>query len=37
MLASTCIAVVFVPSFYVVLQRLAERRRPRKAELHPAE
>jgi hydrophobic/amphiphilic exporter-1 (mainly G- bacteria), HAE1 family len=37
MLASTCIAVVFVPSFYVVLQRLAERRRPKKTELHPAE
>jgi HAE1 family hydrophobic/amphiphilic exporter-1 len=27
MLASTCIAVVFVPSFFVVLQRLSERRR----------
>jgi HAE1 family hydrophobic/amphiphilic exporter-1 len=26
MLASTCLAVLFVPSFYVVLQRLAERR-----------
>jgi HAE1 family hydrophobic/amphiphilic exporter-1 len=25
-LASTCIAVVFVPSFFVVLQRLSERR-----------
>jgi hydrophobic/amphiphilic exporter-1 (mainly G- bacteria), HAE1 family len=25
MLASTCLAVLFVPSFYVVLQRLAER------------
>jgi hydrophobic/amphiphilic exporter-1 (mainly G- bacteria), HAE1 family len=25
-LASTCLAVLFVPSFYVVLQRLAERR-----------
>jgi HAE1 family hydrophobic/amphiphilic exporter-1 len=29
MLASTCLAVVFVPSFYVVLQRLQERRRRR--------
>jgi HAE1 family hydrophobic/amphiphilic exporter-1 len=36
MLASTCIAVVFVPSFYVVLQRLNERRKPKKAEA-PAE
>jgi hydrophobic/amphiphilic exporter-1 (mainly G- bacteria), HAE1 family len=27
MLASTCIAVLFVPSFFVVLQRLGERRR----------
>jgi HAE1 family hydrophobic/amphiphilic exporter-1 len=26
MLASTCITVVFVPSFFVVLQRLSERR-----------
>jgi HAE1 family hydrophobic/amphiphilic exporter-1 len=26
MLASTCIAVLFVPSFFVVLQRLSERR-----------
>jgi HAE1 family hydrophobic/amphiphilic exporter-1 len=26
MIASTCIAVVFVPSFYVVMQRVAERR-----------
>ena len=25
MLASTCLAVLFVPSFYVVLQRFAER------------
>jgi HAE1 family hydrophobic/amphiphilic exporter-1 len=31
MLASTCIAVVFVPSFYVVLQRLKERRKPKPA------
>lgn len=27
MLASTCLAVLFVPSFYVVLQRFAERKR----------
>jgi hydrophobic/amphiphilic exporter-1 (mainly G- bacteria), HAE1 family len=27
MIASTCLAVVFVPSFYVVLQRVEERRR----------
>jgi len=26
MLASTCLAVLFVPSFYVILQRLEERR-----------
>ena len=25
MLASTCLAVLFVPSFYVVLQRVSER------------
>jgi HAE1 family hydrophobic/amphiphilic exporter-1 len=31
MLASTCIAVLFVPSFFVVLQRLSERRRRRAA------
>jgi HAE1 family hydrophobic/amphiphilic exporter-1 len=33
MLASTCIAVLFIPSFYVLLQRLAERwdaRHPRE-------
>jgi len=37
MLASTCIAVVFVPSFYVVLQRFSERRRKKTAEtLGPA-
>jgi HAE1 family hydrophobic/amphiphilic exporter-1 len=29
MLASTCLAVLFVPSFYVVLQRLAERKAAR--------
>jgi HAE1 family hydrophobic/amphiphilic exporter-1 len=37
MLASTCIAVVFVPSFYVVLQRFSERRRPKQVEHQPAE
>jgi HAE1 family hydrophobic/amphiphilic exporter-1 len=31
MIASTCLAVVFVPSFYVVMQRLEERRRRRAA------
>jgi HAE1 family hydrophobic/amphiphilic exporter-1 len=31
MLASTCLAVLFVPSFYVVLQRLSERIRTKKA------
>ena len=30
MLASTCLAVLFVPSFFVVLQRFEERRRSRK-------
>jgi hypothetical protein len=28
MLASTCLAVLFVPALYVVLQRWAERRKP---------
>jgi HAE1 family hydrophobic/amphiphilic exporter-1 len=28
MIASTCLAVLFVPSFFVVLQRFEERRRP---------
>jgi HAE1 family hydrophobic/amphiphilic exporter-1 len=28
MLASTCIAVLFVPALFVVLQRWSERRRP---------
>jgi HAE1 family hydrophobic/amphiphilic exporter-1 len=40
MLASTCLAVVFVPSFFVVLQRLEERlksRRPAEALGSPAE
>jgi hydrophobic/amphiphilic exporter-1 (mainly G- bacteria), HAE1 family len=30
MLASTCLAVLFVPSFFVVLQRLDERKKARK-------
>jgi HAE1 family hydrophobic/amphiphilic exporter-1 len=30
MLASTCLAVLFVPSFYVLLQRFEEWRRARK-------
>jgi HAE1 family hydrophobic/amphiphilic exporter-1 len=30
MIASTCLAVLFVPSFFVVLQRLEERRKPIK-------
>jgi hydrophobic/amphiphilic exporter-1 (mainly G- bacteria), HAE1 family len=30
MIASTCLAVLFVPSFFVVLQRFEERRRPIK-------
>jgi len=29
MLASTCVAVLFIPSFYVLLQRLAERHEAR--------
>ncbi len=35
MLASTCIAVVFVPSFYVVLQRFTERARARSGQAAP--
>jgi hydrophobic/amphiphilic exporter-1 (mainly G- bacteria), HAE1 family len=31
MIASTCLAVVFVPSFYVVLQRFEEQRQRRRA------
>ncbi len=31
MIASTCLAVLFVPSFFTVLQRIEERRKPRKA------
>jgi HAE1 family hydrophobic/amphiphilic exporter-1 len=30
MLASTCLAILFVPSFFVVLQRFAERKRQLK-------
>ncbi|MGA9850317.1 MAG: efflux RND transporter permease subunit, partial [Roseiarcus sp.] len=39
MIASTCLVVVFVPSFYVVLQRLEERRTGRraKAQLGPSQ
>ncbi len=38
MLASTCLAVLFVPSFFVILQRFEEWRRPRKqpATVHDA-
>jgi HAE1 family hydrophobic/amphiphilic exporter-1 len=36
MIASTCLVVVFVPSFYVVMQRLEERRRRRTARNAPA-
>ena len=35
MLASTCIAVVFVPAFYVVLQRFNERFFPKKSAATP--
>jgi len=31
MLASTCLAVLFVPSFFVVLQQFEEWRKPRHA------
>ncbi len=37
MLASTCLAVLFVPSFFVVLQRLEERRAARRAPATVAE
>ncbi len=38
MLASTCLAVLFVPSFYVVIQRLAERgKKGKPAALPPQE
>jgi HAE1 family hydrophobic/amphiphilic exporter-1 len=36
MIASTCLAVLFVPSFYVVLQRFEERRRRRGGAEEPA-
>jgi hydrophobic/amphiphilic exporter-1 (mainly G- bacteria), HAE1 family len=36
MIASTCLAVVFVPSFYVVLQRFHERTRGRRVTLGDA-
>ncbi len=36
MLASTCLAVLFVPSFFVVLQRFAERRGATKTEPAPS-
>jgi HAE1 family hydrophobic/amphiphilic exporter-1 len=36
MIASTCLAVLFVPSFYVVLQRFEERRKRRGAAEEPA-
>jgi len=37
MLASTCLAVLFVPSFYVVLQRVEEWRKRRSGAAKPAE
>ena len=38
MIASTCLVVVFVPSFYVVMQRFEERRaRSKQPRLQPAE
>jgi HAE1 family hydrophobic/amphiphilic exporter-1 len=36
MVASTCLAVLFVPSFFVVMQRLEERRRSKPGEATPA-
>jgi HAE1 family hydrophobic/amphiphilic exporter-1 len=36
MIASTFLAVLFVPSFFVVLQRLEERRKGAKAPAHPS-
>jgi HAE1 family hydrophobic/amphiphilic exporter-1 len=35
MIASTCLAVVFGPSFYVVMQRIEERRKHRAAPTPP--
>jgi hydrophobic/amphiphilic exporter-1 (mainly G- bacteria), HAE1 family len=37
MIASTCLAVVFVPAFFVVLQRLDERRRRKPSVVPPKE
>src|ERR1700730_13346296 len=37
MIASTCLAVVFVPAFFVVLQRLDERRRRKSSQVPPTE
>ncbi|WGJ13017.1 efflux RND transporter permease subunit [Methylocapsa sp. D3K7] len=37
MIASTCLAVVFVPAFFVVLQRLDERSSKKKREKKPGE
>ena len=36
MISSTCLVVVFVPSFYVVMQRLEERRTRGRAKAQPA-
>ena len=35
MIASTCLAVLFVPSFFTVLQRFEERKKPKKIERAP--
>jgi HAE1 family hydrophobic/amphiphilic exporter-1 len=35
MIASTCLAVLFVPSFFIVLQRLEEWRQARKTPKPP--
>src|SRR6201999_584818 len=35
MIASTCLVVVFVPSFYVVMQRLEERRKGKPVKAAP--
>ena len=34
MLASTCLAVLFVPSFFVVLQKFSERKKSAKGSNH---
>ena len=36
MIASTCLAVLFVPSFFIVVQRFEEWRKARKLKLHPS-